>query len=216
MEPVRSSMLRERSGTRLRNFGRGSGQSRWLSGHTGKERSGGGSGMADIMTRPPLAHSAMKSGPRTCSAARLSYQVSDRRGIGNGDLSAPLPPALWNDPRPTSQPLGMGNLPLLSSPPVGIGNREWGIGEEDLPTPHPTAFFSPPPPPLHHSPFPRFPIPDCRFPITSGRSLALSRSQPPLPRSPSRPAPESPGSCASVPGPLRCVGQRCTWRGRHS
>src|SRR6185437_6574528 len=31
------------------------------------------------------------------------------------------------------------------TPPLGIGNRKWGIGEEDLPTPHPTTFFSPPP-----------------------------------------------------------------------
>src|SRR6185312_14064036 len=36
----------------------------------------------------------------------------------------------WGSRRPTSP---------HSTPPVGMGNREWGIGEEDLPTPHPTA-----------------------------------------------------------------------------
>src|SRR6185437_876767 len=33
------------------------------------------------------------------------------------------------------------------TPPLGIGNRERGIGEEGLPTPHPAAVFSLPPPP---------------------------------------------------------------------
>src|SRR6185437_13121838 len=51
------------------------------------------------------------------------------------------------------------NAPRPTALPLGIGNREWGIGEEDLPTPHPTAFFSPPPHPASS-----FPIPDCRFP----------------------------------------------------
>src|SRR6185437_12639560 len=40
-----------------------------------------------------------------------------------------------------SRARGNGNHPRPSATPLGIGNREWGIGEEDLPTPHPTAFF---------------------------------------------------------------------------
>src|SRR6185437_7317238 len=45
--------------------------------------------------------------------------------------------------------------------------------------PHPTAFLSAPPPPLHHFPFPRFPIPDRRFPRAGwpgGERASQSRS----------------------------------------
>jgi len=49
---------------------------------------------------------------------------------------------------------------------TGMGNREWGIGEEDLPTPHPTTFFSPPPPPASSFPIPT--IPHSRLPIPTG------------------------------------------------
>src|SRR6185437_9629601 len=65
-----------------------------------------------------------------------------------------------------------------------MGNREGGIGEEDLPAPPPTASFSPPPLPRfiishsHHSPFPiahsqgrgggAWKIPHSRLPIPRG------------------------------------------------
>src|SRR6185437_16794542 len=57
----------------------------------------------------------------------------------------------WGSRRPT---------PPHATKPVGMGNREWGIGEEDLPTPHPTAFFFTAASPCyiiphsHDSPFP--------------------------------------------------------------
>src|SRR6185437_7793257 len=60
-----------------------------------------------------------------------------------------------------------GEVTLPAPPPVprGIGKREWGIGEEDLPTPHPTAFFFTAASARYIIfPFPRFSIPVCRFP----------------------------------------------------
>src|SRR6185437_9195851 len=89
------------------------------------------------------------------------------------------PGDLWVGGRspPGPLPLEIGNLPLPSTPPLGIGKREWGIGEEDLPTPHPTAFFHRRLTPLHHSPFPRFPIPDCRFPCRPDSPFPIGDSQ---------------------------------------
>src|SRR6185437_6861176 len=68
--------------------------------------------------------------------------------------------------RPATPPVGMGNHPRPSATPLGIGNREWGIGEEDLPAPHPTAFFLPPLPPALSFPIPT--IPHSRLPIPTG------------------------------------------------
>src|SRR6185437_3015149 len=55
--------------------------------------------------------------------------------------------------------VGMGNDPRPTTPPVGIGNRE--SGRKSSPPHTPPPFFPAATPPLHHSPFPRFPIPDC-------------------------------------------------------
>src|SRR6185437_11188900 len=89
---------------------------------------------------------------------------------------APMAGGAWPSARPRTRvppqgPRGRdratrGEVTLPAPPPVprGIGKREWGIGEEDLPTPHPTAFFHRRLRPLHHFPFPRFSIPVCRFP----------------------------------------------------
>src|SRR6185312_16067241 len=79
----------------------------------------------------------------------------------------------WGSRRPT--PPARGNRPPHVTPPVGTGHPtpphpwEWAIGNGESgrkTSPHrtPPPFFHRRLPVLHHSPFPRFPIPDCPFP----------------------------------------------------
>src|SRR6185437_2477848 len=63
----------------------------------------------------------------------------------------------------------LGNLPPTRRPT--LGNRQSGMGNRGGRPPHtaPYRLFSPPPHPV--SPFPRFPIPDCRFPRVGRRGV---------------------------------------------
>src|SRR6185437_9417242 len=79
-------------------------------------------------------------------------------------------------PAPPPFPWESTIIPRFTAPPVGMGNREWGIGEEDLPTPHPTAFFSPPPHPASSFPIPT--IPHSRLPIPTGVAGGDKKSPP--------------------------------------
>src|SRR6185437_5232606 len=94
---------------------------------------------------------------------------------------------MGSDPRPATVPLGIFHRP--TAPPLGIGNREWGIvgmgndaaGEAAVKKRRRRAGWGGLPP--------RFPIPDCRFPISviadsqrrgaRGRSIPVIDSPPP-------------------------------------
>src|SRR6185437_6673550 len=73
-----------------------------------------------------------------------------------------------NDPHPTTQPWGIGNRKwgIGHTPPPALGNRQSEMGNRGGRPPHltPHRLFFTAASPLCHSPFPRFPIPVCRFP----------------------------------------------------
>src|SRR6185437_15122706 len=85
----------------------------------------------------------VRKGGRWGSAA-VGCETRLSRARGNGNLPPARHPARGNGQSSTPFRHTSGNRQSstpFSTPPVGMGNREWGIGEEDLPTPHPTAFF---------------------------------------------------------------------------
>src|SRR6185437_4074125 len=110
----------------------------------------------------------------------LGREHDEREAAGGpaATLAPGLPAAA--PPRPWEWAI----IPRFTAPPVGMGNREWGIGEEDLPTPHPTAFFSLPPHLASSFPIPT--IPHSRLPIPRG-GAGRRREGGPLSRPWSRP-----------------------------
>src|SRR6185437_8131135 len=105
----------------------------------------------------------------------ILYKVTRESGMGKSPPHATRP---WEPAAPRHP--ARGNRPPHVTPPVGTGPPpspppwEWAIGNGESgrkTSPHrtPPPFFHRRCPPLYHFPFPRFPIPDCRFPRAGWR-----------------------------------------------